>query len=109
MGPAYGLAEMHHDMLTPHFHHTLMSPMTLAQRLLPQLAFVFDGHVAALLQLERRVDGQVFAGGFTERFRPSRFARIAFAFEEFVTFAAAEFEDFAVVADELNPVTRIYG
>ena len=92
-------------ILPPDFD--LVDSLHRAQRLLPELSLVLDGHVAPLLQLEGRVDGEILAGGLSERLRPARLAGIALPLEEFVAFAAAEFEDFVVVAHELDAVAGV--
>ena len=105
----FALLEAIDDVLVLALDLDLVDALHGVERLGPQLALVLDGDVAPLLHLEGRVDGEVLAGGLPECFRPARLPRIPFPLEQFVTFAPAELEHFAVVADELNPVARVDG
>jgi len=76
-------------------------------RLLPEIAVVLDGNIAALLELERRIDGQVLAGRLAERLSPFGLARVLLLFEGVAALGPAESEYLAVIADENNSVARI--
>jgi len=71
----------------------LRHPLDGLQSLLPGLAAVFDGHVAALLELEAGIDGQLLAGGLAVRLRPADLAGVLLPLEGLVALAPTEFED----------------
>lgn len=67
-----------------------------------QVAVVPHGDVAALGELQGRVDRHLLAGGLAERLCPRQLARVALHLEVLVAFRAAEAELLGVVSNECD-------
>jgi hypothetical protein len=71
------------------------------------VSIVLKRLVAFFLEFKNRVVGELFYVEFSVGFGPGQFSGVVFSFEVFVTFSAAEAEDFAVIADEHHAVTGV--
>lgn len=60
---------------------------------LPELPVVLDGDVAALLELEGGIHGELFASRLTEGLGPARLAWVPLLFEQLMALGPAELED----------------
>ena len=77
-----------------------------ANRLNHQRPIVLNGNIAPLFELKGLVDGHLLAKSKSIRFSPFDLTGISFHLKVLVAFRPAEFEDFAIIADEGNSVPR---
>lgn len=99
------VAHVHFDLhlaaLAQALHHKVAGAPLLdgvhtldgVHRLRPQFAVVLERRAATLLEVQRRIDGQLLAGRLAERLRPAGLARVLALLEGLVAFRPAEAED----------------
>ena len=80
-----------------------------SDRLFDELAVVLDGTVAESLELEGGIHAHLLTRRTPEGLRPLELTRVELVLEGLVALAAAELEDFGVVAHEGDAVAGVAG